>query len=99
MVGTVTLNENSYKLKQKEIAMINPDTVSAVEVNIGNLFVKFKDHGGLVNPSCSVTVVCQETEQCFYRMKAVLCDRLPQATKLPMIISRAVLAEVGCTTM
>jgi len=37
MVGTVTLNENSYKLKQKEIAMINPDTVSAVEVNIGNL--------------------------------------------------------------
>ena len=83
---------------QCQSAMINPDTVTALEVNIGSLFVKFKDHGGLVKPSRSVIVVCQETEKCFSRMKAVLGDRLPQASKLPMIISHAVLAELGCTT-
>ena len=83
---------------QSQSALISPNTDPAVVVNTGTVFVKFKDHGGLVHPSHSVIVVCQETEKCFNRMKAVLGDSLPQASKLPTVISNAVLAEVGSKT-
>ena len=62
------------------IGLDKPNTDPAVVVNTGTVFVKLKDHGGLVHPSHSVIVVCQETKKCFSRMKAVLGDSLPQAS-------------------
>ena len=33
-------------------------------------FLKFKDRGGLVKPTKSVVVICEETERCFQRLLA-----------------------------
>jgi len=47
---------------QCQAAMVSAESNSAVEVDTENLFVKSKDHGGLIKASKSVLTVCQETE-------------------------------------
>ena len=78
-----------------QTALVSPESSSSLQFDTDNLFVKFKDHGGLIKPSKSVIVVCREAEKCFGRMKAVLGSALPMLSDLPAVFSTVVLAEVG----
>lgn len=77
------------------LALERSDTAATMEVDIGTTFLEFKTHGGLVVPSRDVVVICEETEKCFQRLKAVLGDKLPQARRMQDVFATAVLNEVG----
>lgn len=82
---------------QCQSALAASHNVLPLPGDIGSRFIRHKDHGGLVKPSSSVIAVCQETERCFDRMKAVVGDNLPLASGFPAAVANVVLSAVGQT--
>jgi hypothetical protein len=74
------------------------ESVKSAGVNTGSDFLLLKNRGGLVKPSVSVIVVCEEAEKCFQRMHAAMGDKLPQTTNLMPSICTVVLKAVGRTS-
>ena len=57
-------------------------------------FLKLKDRGGLIKPSRSVVIVCEETEKSFQRMLLATGGELPRSSGIPDAIAMSVLQNV-----
>ncbi|KAG1655031.1 DNA transposase THAP9 [Nymphon striatum] len=58
-------------------------------------FLALKDRGGLLKPTESVVVVCEETEKRFERMMATTKGKLPRIKGIPGAISLSVLQDMN----
>ena len=57
----------------------------------GDSLLKMKDRGGLVKPSTSVVIVCEQTEKCFQKIKSALDGKLPHESYIDNTIGNEVL--------
>lgn len=64
--------------RKKLLCQTCRESLESSTYNNRNSFLQFKNHGGLVKPSKSVEIVCQEVEKCIERMMSVTNGKLPQ---------------------